>query len=89
MQPTSCDPRPERPVFVAELKREIPYYALRFQVKPGLTGWAQVNYRYGASVDETRIKLSYDLFWVQERSVALWLVTLLKTIQTVLFKPGS
>jgi exopolysaccharide biosynthesis polyprenyl glycosylphosphotransferase len=82
-------PRPERPVFVAELKREIPYYALRFQVKPGLTGWAQVNYRYGASVDETRIKLSYDLFWVQERSVALWLVTLLKTIQTVLFKPGS
>jgi len=82
-------PRPERPVFVADLKRKIPYYALRFQVKPGLTGWAQVNYRYGASVDETRIKLSFDLYWVQERSVALWAVTMLKTIQTVLFKPGS
>ncbi len=82
-------PRPERPVFVAELKRTIPYYGLRFQVKPGLTGWAQVNYRYGASVDDTRIKLSYDLYFVQERSAALWTVTMLKTIQTVLFKPGS
>lgn len=82
-------PRPERAVFVAELKEKIPYYGLRFQVKPGLTGWAQVNYRYGASVDETRMKLSYDLYYVQERSVVLYLVVLLKTVQTVLFKPGS
>ncbi len=82
-------PRPERPVFVAELKKQIPYYALRFQVKPGLTGWAQVNYRYGASVDDTRVKLSYDLFYVQERSVPLYLLTLVKTVTTVLFKPGS
>ncbi len=82
-------PRPERPVFVADLKLQIPYYALRFQVKPGLTGWAQVNYRYGASVDDTRVKLSYDLFYVQERSVPLYVVTLVKTVTTVLFKPGS
>ncbi len=82
-------PRPERPVFVAELKAQIPFYALRFQVKPGVTGWAQVNYRYGASVDDTRVKLSYDLFYVQERSVPLYVLTLMKTVTTVLFKPGS
>ncbi len=82
-------PRPERPVFVAELKKEIPYYGLRFQVKPGVTGWAQVNYRYGASVEDTRVKLSYDLFYVQHRSIALYLVTLIKTVTTVMFKPGS
>jgi len=82
-------PRPERPVFVAELKQQIPYYALRFQLKPGVTGWAQVNYRYGASVDDTRVKLSYDLFYVQGRSVSLYLLTLMKTVTTVLFKPGS
>jgi exopolysaccharide biosynthesis polyprenyl glycosylphosphotransferase len=82
-------PRPERAVFVNQLAREVPYYALRFQIRPGLTGWAQVNYRYGASVDDTRVKLSYDLFYIQGRSLALFSVTLLKTIQTVLFKPGS
>lgn len=82
-------PRPERPHFVAELKKEIPYYGLRFQVKPGVTGWAQVNYRYGASVEDTRVKLSYDLFYVQHRSIALYLVTLIKTVTTVIFKPGS
>ncbi len=82
-------PRPERPVFVAELKKEIPYYGLRFQVKPGVTGWAQVNYRYGASVEDTRVKLSYDLFYVQQRSIALYLITLIKTVTTVIFKPGS
>jgi exopolysaccharide biosynthesis polyprenyl glycosylphosphotransferase len=82
-------PRPERAVFVEQLKRDIPYYGLRFQVKPGLTGWAQVNFRYGASVDDTRVKLSFDLFYVQHRSVPLFLLTLVKTVTTVLFKPGS
>jgi lipopolysaccharide/colanic/teichoic acid biosynthesis glycosyltransferase len=82
-------PRPERAVFVSQLSREVPYYALRFQIRPGLTGWAQVNYRYGASVDDTRVKLSYDLFYIQGRSLSLFAVTLLKTVQTVLFKPGS
>ena len=82
-------PRPERPVFVAMLTEQIPYYALRFQVKPGLTGWAQVSFRYGSTVDDTRIKLAYDLYYVQERSLLLYVVILLKTIPTVLFKPGS
>ena len=82
-------PRPERPAFVSQLVRDVPYYALRFQLRPGLTGWAQVNFRYGSTVDDTRVKLSYDLFYVQERSLALFALILLKTVQTVLFKPGS
>jgi exopolysaccharide biosynthesis polyprenyl glycosylphosphotransferase len=82
-------PRPERRVFVEELKQAVPYYALRFAIKPGLTGWAQVCYRYGASTDDARVKLSFDLYYVQERSVLLFVVILLKTVQTVLFKPGS
>lgn len=82
-------PRPERRVFVDQLKQEIPFYGLRFGIKPGLTGWAQVMYRYGASVDDTKIKLSYDLYYIQERSVLLFALILLKTVQTVLFKPGS
>jgi exopolysaccharide biosynthesis polyprenyl glycosylphosphotransferase len=82
-------PRPERPEFVARLVEQLPYYALRFQVKPGLTGWAQVSFRYGSSVDDTRVKLSYDLYYVQERSLLLYAVILLKTVATVLFKPGS
>jgi len=82
-------PRPERPVFVARLMEQVPYYALRFQVKPGVTGWAQVSFRYGSTVDDTRVKLSYDLYYVQERSLLLYVVILLKTVATVLFKPGS
>ena len=82
-------PRPERPVFVAQLKKQIPYYGLRFAVKPGVTGWAQVMYRYGASVEETREKLCYDLYAIQELNPFLYVVILLKTVQTVLLKPGS
>lgn len=82
-------PRPERPVFVAQLKEQIPYYGLRFAVKPGVTGWAQVMYRYGASVEDTREKLSYDLYAIQELNPFLYGVILLKTVQTVLLKPGS
>lgn len=82
-------PRPERPEFVERLAEQLPYYSLRFQVKPGLTGWAQVSFRYGSSVDDTRVKLSYELYYVQERSLLLYVVILLKTIPTVLFKPGS
>ena len=81
-------PRPERPYFVDQLERDIPYYALRFAAKPGLTGWAQVNYRYGASVDDAHTKLQYDLYYIQEMSPFLDLVILLKTFQTVLFRPG-
>mgnify|MGYP000114646429 CR=1 FL=1 len=82
-------PRPERPVFVAQLKKQIPYYGLRFAVKPGVTGWAQVMYRYGASVEETREKLCYDLYAIQELNPFLYVIILLKTVQTVILKPGS
>ena len=81
-------PRPERPFFVDQLEKEIPYYALRFSAKPGLTGWAQVNYKYGASVEDAHTKLQYDLYYIQEMSPFLDLVILLKTFQTVLFHPG-
>ena len=82
-------PRPERPHFVAQLKRQIPFYGLRFVVKPGVTGWAQVKYRYGASVDDSREKLCYDLYAIQELTPMLYALVLLKTVQTVLLKPGS
>jgi len=82
-------PRPERPYFVDRLERDIPYYALRFAARPGLTGWAQVNYPYGATVDDAHAKLQYDLYYVQEMSPLLDLVILLKTFQTLLYKPGS
>ncbi len=81
-------PRPERPFFVEVLERQIPYYGLRFAAKPGLTGWAQVNYGYGSSIEDAHTKLQYDLYYVQEMSLFLDLVILLKTVQTVLFKPG-
>ncbi len=81
-------PRPERPFFVETLERDIPYYSLRFSAKPGLTGWAQVNYHYGASVEDAHTKLQYDLFYIQEMSLFLDMVILLKTFQTVLFRPG-
>ena len=82
-------PRPERPHFVAQLKEQIPYYGLRFAVKPGVTGWAQVRYRYGASVDDSAEKLCYDLFAIQELTPVLYSTIILKTVQTVVLKPGS
>ncbi|MGH9868338.1 MAG: sugar transferase [Candidatus Polarisedimenticolia bacterium] len=81
-------PRPERPYFVERLERDIPYYGLRFAARPGVTGWAQVNHGYGASVDDAHTKLQYDLFYIQEMSIFLDAVILLKTVQTILFKPG-
>jgi len=81
-------PRPERPYFVERLERAVPYYSLRFAAKPGLTGWAQVNYHYGATVEDAHTKLQYDLYYIQEMSPLLDLVILLKTFQTLLFRPG-
>ncbi|MFQ5700999.1 MAG: sugar transferase [Acidobacteriota bacterium] len=81
-------PRPERPYFVERLEKTIPYYALRFAAKPGLTGWAQVNYRYGASEEDAHTKLQYDLYYIQEMSPLLDVVIMLKTFQTLLFRPG-
>jgi sugar transferase (PEP-CTERM system associated) len=82
-------PRPERPIFVDELARVIPHYNHRSYVKPGLTGWAQVNFPYGASVDDAREKLAYDLYYVKNRGLLLDLVILLATVRVILFREGA
>ncbi|MCP3682063.1 MAG: sugar transferase [bacterium] len=82
-------PRPERPEFVERLKEEIPYYSMRQIIKPGLTGWAQVNYGYGSTDEQALEKLQYDLYYLQEMSIYLDLTIMLRTIKTVLFKVGS
>jgi sugar transferase (PEP-CTERM system associated) len=82
-------PRPERPIFVEELAKVIPFYNHRGYVKPGLTGWAQVNYPYGASVDDAREKLAYDLYYVKNRGVVLDMVILLSTVRVILFREGA
>lgn len=82
-------PRPERPFFVEKLKKEIPYYALRFSVKPGLTGWAQVQYRYGASVEDAIEKLKFDLYYIKNMSFKLDFWIALKTLKVVFFAQGT
>ncbi len=82
-------PRPERPSFVEELSRVIPHYEDRACVKPGITGWAQVNYPYGASVEDARMKLSYDLYYVRHRSLFLDLLILIATVRVVLLQEGA
>lgn len=82
-------PRPERPEFVGQLSEEIPYYDVRHFLKPGITGWAQVNFRYGASVADARRKLEFDLYYVMHASLVLDLLVVLKTVQVVLFMRGS
>jgi sugar transferase (PEP-CTERM system associated) len=82
-------PRPERPEFVAELEEEIPYYAERHMVKPGLTGWAQINYPYGASIEDARAKLEYDLYYAKNYTPFLDLLILLQTLRVVLWPEGA
>ena len=82
-------PRPERPHFVNQLAGAMPLYRERARVKPGLTGWAQINYPYGASVEDARTKLSYDLYYVKYRSLKLALLILLSTVWVVLFQKGA
>ena len=82
-------PRPERPEFVEELERDIPYYRERHIVKPGLTGWAQLCYPYGASERDTREKLQYDLYYVKNRSVIFNLMILMQTAEVILLGKGS
>jgi len=82
-------PRPERPHFVDQLAGTVPLYRERAWVKPGLTGWAQVNYPYGASVEDARAKLSYDLYYTKHRSAALAVLILLSTVWVVLFQKGA
>jgi len=82
-------PRPETPHLVERFEKDVAHYGLRFVVKPGLTGWAQVNYSYGLTVEAAKRKLEYELYYVQERSLLLDLLILVKTLQTVLLRPGS
>ena len=81
-------PRPERPIFVKELAEKIPLYNERHMVKAGLTGWAQINYPYGASIDDARSKLSYDLYYVKNFSILFDFVILLQTLRVVLWPSG-
>jgi len=82
-------PRPERPNFVAQLKEQIPFYDLRHSVKPGLTGWAQVRYSYGASVEDARTKLQFDLYYVKNHSLFLDVLILFETVRVILFREGA
>ena len=82
-------PRPERPVFVKMLTEQIPFYAVRHSVKPGITGWAQVRYSYGASVEQSMRKLEYDLYYVKNHTMFLDLLILLETVRVVLLAEGA
>ena len=82
-------PRPERPEFVQWLASEIPFYELRHMIRPGITGWAQVRYQYGASLEETRQKLEYDLYYVKHLSVGLDLLIMFETIKTIILRRGA
>ena len=82
-------PRPERPEFVEQLKEEIPYYAERHIVKPGLTGWAQLRFPYGASSDDAVEKLQYDLYYVKNHTIVLDVMILLQTVEVVLWGKGA
>jgi lipopolysaccharide/colanic/teichoic acid biosynthesis glycosyltransferase len=82
-------PRPERPHFVAQLTREIPFYAARHSLKPGITGWAQVRYRYGASVQDAAQKLQYDLYYVKNNTLFLDTLILFETVGVVLTGAGA
>jgi len=82
-------PRPERPEFVESLTKEIPYYGVRHMVRPGLTGWAQVKYKYGSTVEDAREKLQYDLFYIKNVSIGLDLVIMFLTVKTVLLRRGA
>lgn len=82
-------PRPERPEFVEKLAEDIPFYINRHVIKPGLTGWAQINYPYGASVEDALRKLEYDFYYIKNLSIAMDLLTIFQTVKVVLFHKGA
>lgn len=82
-------PRPEVPTFVEDLEDKLPYYAERHMVKPGITGWAQINYPYGASIEDARHKLEYDLYYAKNYTPFLDLLILLQTLRVVLWPEGA
>jgi sugar transferase (PEP-CTERM system associated) len=82
-------PRPERPFFVDNLSASIPYYSERHRVRPGITGWAQINYVYGASIDDAKVKLSYDLYYIKNYSFLFDFLIILSTAEAVFFRKGA
>ncbi len=82
-------PRPERPEFIEMLSKEIPYYGVRHVVRPGLTGWAQIKYKYGSTIEDAREKLQYDLFYIKNASIGLDLLIMFQTVKTVLLRRGA
>jgi lipopolysaccharide/colanic/teichoic acid biosynthesis glycosyltransferase len=82
-------PRPERPEFVASLTQDIPFYGQRHTVRPGLTGWAQIRYTYGASIEDALEKLQYDLFYIKNMSIALDLFIIANTVKTGVMRKGG
>jgi exopolysaccharide biosynthesis polyprenyl glycosylphosphotransferase len=82
-------PRPERPYFVQQLRQKIPYYDIRHRVKPGITGWAQVSYRYGETVEDARQKLAFDLYYVKKDDFFLDMAILVQTVRVILFAHGG
>jgi lipopolysaccharide/colanic/teichoic acid biosynthesis glycosyltransferase len=82
-------PRPERPEMIIDLAKQIPFYEERMMIQPGITGWAQVNYPYGASVVDARRKLEYDLYYLKNMGVFLDVFILLDTVRAVLFGAGK
>jgi lipopolysaccharide/colanic/teichoic acid biosynthesis glycosyltransferase len=82
-------PRPERPEFVEELQQTIPFYSVRHTVKPGLTGWAQLKYTYGATEEDALEKLQYELYYLKNHSLVLDLLIILQTVEVVLWGKGA
>ena len=82
-------PRPERPEFIEQLSQAVPYYGVRHMVRPGITGWAQVKYKYGSTVEDAREKLQYDLYYIKNASIGLDLLIMFQTIKTVLLRRGA
>ena len=82
-------PRPERPYFVSRLMKKMPFYAERLRVKPSITGWAQVNFKYASTEEETKEKLLYDLFYIQNRSFSLDFLIALKTLHVLIAGRGA
>lgn len=82
-------PRPERPEFVTQLHEKIPYYRQRHCVKPGITGWAQIKYKYGDKIEDTIVKLEYDLYYIKNLAPALDAYIIFQTIKVMLFSRGA
>src|SRR5207245_10547169 len=86
---SSVGPRPERPLFVEQLATVIPFYMERHAVKPGVTGWAQVKYRYGASIEDAMEKLRYDLYYIKHLSIVFDLTIVIDTVKVILSGKGA